>query len=303
MGTLDIRLDSLSAIALATSIPRHRAVTSHHHDIVNDIHHLISTLPITIKFTHVYGHQDASSTVTDIWEVLNIEMDSQAKQIRLATDVQQLRHELPPGSPFFRFSIQDRGVCKSIKKATRIQQQQAAVRRYWQSKWNWSDMDMQDIDWEARAEACKAAKPNVRRFVTQHSTGCSSVGHMLQKTKQGNGQCPFCTQHETEQHVFSCVDIAVAQKRSKALLCLRKCLHRYSTPQNLSAMIIKDILIDQTTSPAEALKVHSLLMGFIPRQWASAYKQADSEYMYSPMHWAAHTITALWDMAKDMWQF
>ena len=78
-GEVEIACNCLGSISKGLLNEDRPKVTQKHHDLLLAIFYLRQSSPITLKFLHVYGHQDASNKTLDKWELLNCACDTRAK--------------------------------------------------------------------------------------------------------------------------------------------------------------------------------------------------------------------------------
>jgi len=205
--------DNISVITWSTE--KINAPWMYPNDAITDDNDLYSVLastirccaPANLQFLHVQGHQDTKANrPLTIVKQLNVECDQQAKTYVLTTKSSSVAFgnpNIPEARPNIR--IQGKIVCWKLLPALRSTLSAPAYCTYLKTKLNWTNNDIQDINWPVLQSALDTFPSNDQHqlllFINNKLPLQASKAH----PHLGLKLCPSC-QHDDEDlwHFLEC---------------------------------------------------------------------------------------------------
>lgn len=170
-------------------------------DVLLEIEHLVSSLPLPFSFFHVKSHQDDSSPL----EMLSVPAQANVQADRLATDA--LSHVQPRSHPplfphaVCQLSIQSQPVTRKFASTIRRLSTQSALRIHMCRRLS---CDVSDIDWLSLEAISKAQFLRSSFYVKflHHLLPTAKLLH--RRDPKASAKCPICPAIESNDHVFCC---------------------------------------------------------------------------------------------------
>jgi len=203
-GSVVIACDGLSALKKATCqypIDPNEA----HYDLIGAIRHLRQSIPCTLTFEHVKGHQDQGfPTVLSRLASLNVQMDTEAKAKLLSIRPQEGEGRIPFEG--WICHIEGRRIVKNLKESLRNHLNGKIILNHWAMKERFSTKIGQTIDWECSEKAIKGLPQAHRQWVAKVASKFLPDGKNMQRWGlRSTAQCPRCSQPvEDKEHIFTC---------------------------------------------------------------------------------------------------
>jgi hypothetical protein len=281
-GSIEVACDGLSALHQVVSDVSTLSIDEPCYDLLVCARHLRLFSPLSWKYHHVKGHQDAATPTEqlDISSRLNIEMDLQAKE-HLQVAQRNPRHYCTINEPwslwFSGLKINNK-LDDSIYEITHS----AQAREYWQRKRDLPEVIFDDIHWTALHQARKSAPLQTTTFITKHSVGMCGVGKfMVRWGKRESPECPRCGLMEDAQHVWRCNGKGADLVWETALSSLHIWLDQQGTDPDISSLLISLLeswRSNEPPSPAPfglshllerqlGIGCHYLLKGWLSWEW------------------------------------
>ena len=247
------------------------------YDLIYDLRAKLLDLPIKVTGRHVKGHQDKDATIQsyDRWSLLNMEMDTGAKDFWIQA------HLLP--RPNHRFGNERVVVKLDGKKLTsfhktRLYQEvygrydkDTPTKLHWQNREGIAAEDIDKIHWHALGKAFGTMPFGMKRWFTKHASGHCAVGHMtIRRRHTDHSECPRCQEtDETTKHVLQCNDARAIACWQKEITRLHKWMGSVNTHPTLQTAILKRLAQWRSNSPLTPLPVLS-------PEFTSAIEEQDS---------------------------
>ena len=175
-------------------------------DVTEQIFLIHRQFNIEAQFSHVKGHQDASTAYQDLPLIAqrNVDADSLATRgINLYPDPQSpIRVPmLPSCSAILNLNGDD--ITRNYRHALIKTATEPPYMRKLQTKFEWSDSVIQQIAWQCLTLATKRISRRV--LLTKCCNDLLPTGTVLHRHKQqSHDKCPHCGQSETHEHLFLC---------------------------------------------------------------------------------------------------
>lgn len=245
-GSCAISCDGLSALKQVQHSNRHslhsRQTSS---DIISACIGFKETIPITLTYTHVKGHQDSLHFLDklSVTAQLNILMDALAKDLAMDTNEEDTHH-LPEhthsfGSPTFQGIKVHENIQKNLYNL--ITHDKAI--KYWVDKGRIKQNHVNKIDWKAQEMALKTIKGSRRRTITKWTSGWLGTGKNMKRWGlRYEGYCPFCSfPDESTLHILTCKHNTQQQLWNRLLTEYEVKLKKLDTNYYLQRSIIREI--------------------------------------------------------------
>ena len=210
-------------------------------DVIEEISHILRSLPINIEFQWVKGHQDVSVPLHSLplTAQLNCEADREASRYDTTGEQSAQQKVTPlPHTPC-QLYINQRSITGHIKNRIYQAVTIPELHQYLQNKFHWDDNTVKLIDWTTFAHIIKKYK-NVHSTIVKHVHDISPTGNIAHRNNPYLPQeCPVCGRHlEDNSHVIQCPYPSRAQWRQRTLDKLAK----YDNPDSDPVLI--DLLQD-----------------------------------------------------------
>jgi hypothetical protein len=293
--------------------------TDDHFDLITATRAMLRKCPVTWIPHHVKGHQDDDPNATlDLWALLNIEMDDQAKLhwAETATLPRTIQHTIS-GEPWTLWH-KDQNICVKLKAKIHTTTRGQACLDYWTKRGKFGQGTYSDVDWVATGQAMKKVSIPRRQWVSKHTSGfCGTSKMMLLWRQRATDLCPGClTVQEDATHVWQCQD----QVWKKAIGALKLWLLEQQTEPGIIRVLCAKLLAWQSGS-TEQIPIGTFegLPAVVQRQdeigWQSllegrpalGWSEAQQRYFEglgsrrTGLRWLTALIQKLWDIAWDMW--
>ena len=205
-GTLELALDGRSAKNESASTDFLLAGQSSF-DILQDIHHRLDLLPITVKFRWVEGHQREKGKTLDWWGKQNDLVDDIAKKF-LKQNASTWQYKLT------RLWYEKWTVLINRKKQTRLDHRnlyealvEPIITDYWRTHHDIPITDPSKIDWTASYTAVKGLPVHKQRFIPRFNAGHCGNNHIQWRRKEREDpSCKSCPDGPKEKtsHILHC---------------------------------------------------------------------------------------------------
>ena len=117
------------------------------------------------------GHQDdIVNAVLDRWALLNIRMDSEAKEHWQLTHRREVRQIRIYGEPW-RVWIDGCKVATELSDKLIDRIEGSSCLQYWAEKGRFGTLDTSEIDWDANEQAMKSERRARRVWITKQASG------------------------------------------------------------------------------------------------------------------------------------
>jgi len=271
---------------------------------------------ICIQWCHVKGHQDGTTPTVltrDAW--LNIEADLLAKAAVDPKYHSPIRYRLP-GEGWICHVRQHR-VVKQLANTLRDHINTEPIEKYWKKKFQITEPNWSNIDWEGVGRAYRESPPNTRRWATKHTSGFFAHGkNMMRWQLRTSAACPRCGQVlEDKAHITQCPEIEAGLIWQRSLKTLEQWFRDSNTAHELSAAILWGLQRwrdpQQAGNPPTAQYVQEqtdlgwdhFLDGWLVKSWRlhqdALWKNVRSRR--SSKRWIAELIKKLWNVSWDLW--
>jgi len=161
--------------------------------------------PLNLQFLHVSGHQDTKKKrPLTLVEMYNIECDKRAKEFVQASTIKSTtmgNPEIEAAAP--HLYIESKLICRLYAQALREAAALPAYYEYLRKKLNWTQRDVQTINWRALTQAIHGFHPNDQRrlviIINNKLPLRASRAHPHPSSKL----CPSCQrEEETPDHFY-----------------------------------------------------------------------------------------------------
>ena len=326
-GAITIALDGESALDQAESEKPLR-ISQPDFDLLQDIRARIKSLPISVKWRWVEGHQEEKGKQLDWWGKQNKKVDLKAKAF-LRKCKQKRRLHRPVRLLYEKWALYVNGVKQSKIDNDSLYATLFAPRTksYWEKHHDIKIEPYATVDWEVSRLAIAKLPQGYKRWLVKQLSGHIGVGHMLQKRKwQDHSRCPLCNKtNEKTSHVLVCPNKSSKDNfKKKVEKHVTKTLAANNTAPSLQKAILKILLqyregnrITPTDFPTifgirEAIQDQHTTLGwnnFILGRWSPKWQKAQQNYYNltrskrTSKRWATAIIHKLLLTVWDQWQF
>ena len=323
-GSIEIGLDNTTAIENVTAEwePTCKAPDF---DLVYNIRQHLKALPIQCTFRHVKGHQDDHLDLSklDRWELLNVEMDTRAKQ-HLANCYQPT----PPVNLRFKYErvtvrLRGRKLSRFNMKFLYSQAYEPEIKAYWIRKGHFTDETWDLVDWELQGRCFDSVPLGFQVWLSKHATGWCGVGRKLKQYGfQDHSLCPRCSLvEETTKHVLCCSSRDATATWTNLVETLRQWMVKHQTPHLMRSAIIQRLTEWRNDRPFQPLLLHTDLLrqafaqqdqigwwNFLLGRHSPLFTSAITQHyaiLGGTLHarsWHKKFIKKLWELGFEMWE-
>ena len=252
-------------------------------DVVEATVIVLNALPFITIDAHVKGHQDESKQEEELSrdEILNIRSD------QLATEWLTYQEDNPkkfiPHTflpiPYMSYLKQgDRYVTSMESKVIGESMLSMEFKAYLMRLHKWEENILQDICWEAIAQARKKNDHTMTIFTIKLTTSWLPVGsNELRQGTRCTDECPLCKSRETVPHLYQC------SQRRKWQVTLLEELSKELKKSETKAPIREEIIEGITAwfdnkappqhSPQTRIGWHQLMLGYINTEWINGQEK------------------------------
>jgi hypothetical protein len=323
-GSIEIGLDNTTAIDNVNAQGDLTCKKSDF-DLVYNIRQHVKDLPITCTFRHVAGHQDDHMDLSqlDRWELLNVEMDTRAKQ-HLASHFQPV----PPVNIRFKYErvtvrLHGRKLSRFNMKFLYSKAYEPEIRDYWIQKGHFTADTWDLVDWDLQGSCFDSVPLGFQVWLSKHATGWCGVGRMLKIYGfQDHSDCPRCSQpEETTQHVVCCWSQAATATWSTLIDTLQQWLRQQQTPHLMVRALLQRLTEWRSAQPLQPLLLEGPLMyqafehqdkigwwNFLLGRHSPLFTRLQHQHytqIGTTLHassWHKKLIVKLWEMGFEMWE-
>jgi hypothetical protein len=195
-------------------------------DLIRAIRILKSKLPITVRFEHIYGHQDDLLAYNYLPRMaqLNVEMDYLAKDRVLTLFDSRPAAPCPSSIAHEGWSCSIQGVKITSHPAEAIRHAVFGTKlcNFLADKNRLSRVAFAEVDWEAMSMASDHFPPLYRLWVSKHVSGFFGIGTMMYHWEfWDHSRCPCCDHPcEDKIHLLTCPHPSCADAWHDSLLGL-----------------------------------------------------------------------------------
>jgi len=207
-GTVIFGCDGLGPLQCCFQQWKEPAPETPHYDFIKAICHEVKQSPLEWKWQHIYGHQDttADGCVLDQWALLNIEMDTAAKDWLLALQTKGHTPTLAhiPGEGWNIWSSGHKFTSMS-REAFNNEIQKRYSQAYWCQE-NKLGKAFDYIDWKICGDHRRTLSITHRIWMTKWVTGWLPIGKNMCRWKVWTSdKCPECGLPEiSTNHILLC---------------------------------------------------------------------------------------------------
>ena len=329
-GHITLACDNKSAGHMAINWHTHVGPTTNHFDMLNLILCLRRSLPITITFRHVEGHQRKKypSLPLDGWAKLNEDMDSLAKSyLDYSSPLPPLSEQLFPNE--WAISINSTKLCTSFKKTLAFELRAESTRQFWINPKKrgrrlippkYTELQVQSMDIYNIEKAWRKLPGHLQRFVCKVAAQQLATGqYMLRMKFWPSAKCPRCLHtQETTSHVLHCPALSARQLALSLKQTFEKKLAQLHTAPRLRQSLLS--LLDSSIwniSPNNnhpsisheavhaqlQLDLHDFTCGRLVTTWQEL-QELHLLHNNIPLRadiWTQQVITQLWNIYFQMW--
>jgi hypothetical protein len=186
------------------------------------------------------------------------------------------------------------------------------LKAYFMRLHKWEENILQEICWEAIAQARKKNSDTMTIFTIKLTTSWLPVGsNELRQGTRCTDECPLCKTRETVPHLFQCPQRRKWQEAILEELSLE--LKKAGTKTSLKEEIIEGISAwlegneSPHRSPQTRIGWFQLMLGYINMEWIREQEEyyrrtsADNKY-FTGTTWGSKLITWLWTQAHIVWK-
>jgi hypothetical protein len=321
-GTIELGCDCESGI-IAIFEHTYDTPKQPHHDLIHEIRKKLEASRLTWKFRHVRGHQDKHLpyNLLDMWEQMNVEMDSLAKTYWNETSSST--------TPFYPLSAHGWSLWVGPRKLSSWYRtslynhcQSHDILAHWSNRRAIPANLIHTIDWDACQDAVKKLGLNRSLWVPKWLAGFAPVGKVLQRNKlQTHAECPRCAAFENTAHVLLCPAPNATRQWDKSLANLRTWLTQARTMPDLANAIINRLRSWRSqTAPTPPTYnwpgVNDLILAQDSIGWRAflegavliAWAEKQQEYLVwlkrrnTGKRWVTTLIKKLWEISWDLWE-
>ena len=252
-GSILVGCDNLLAGQHGIEYQRPPQPSQQHFDLLQAIWHLRQSLPISVAYRHVEGHQRTKypSRTLSIEAILNENMDGLAKAF-LRAYCQGPAPSLGIIMPH-EWAVMSRGrkLCRDLKNSLRNDLESTNIETMWKAPKKRKPglpvrppkfllEQIQCMDLAAIAHAWRTSHGNRRRFVSKLGSNQLPVGNYMKNTNfWQTAQCPCCLlPKETGAHLLTCPDPRAQAHRQTALLEFADRLKALKTHSGLAKALL-----------------------------------------------------------------
>ena len=322
-GSITVACDGESALDYAFDWDNRwlRAGTAHL-DLISAIRKKVRDSPIQWKFRHVRGHQDDYAQQLDRWELLNVEMDTLAKEYwhRATTNSWKASQSIA-GEPWSVWRGKAKFVAP-IRQEVYSHIHSPQIHAYWLSRNRYTPGTKDQIDWDAIGAAMNKSTITHRHWVTKHISGWCSVGVVAKRWKlRPTDACPLCKEQETARHVWRCRAPSAMKVWKASLSTLQAQLGRLHTAPEVIEAILSRLTkwktganfpapqysfpyLNEAIRSQDRLGWDSFLEGTLSKQWrvTQDYYLAHVKSPRTSRAWATALIRKAQMVAWSLWQ-
>jgi len=310
--TFRLACDGLSVINRLTN-SKPIEPTEPHADLLAAVRSMIASCGYHIVLQFVRGHQDNGHPTVlarDAW--LNVEADLLAKQ-RVATNHTGPQLYSLPGNPWSCY-IGTRRVVKQLVSTLRTFINGKDALHYWEQRRNYTQAQLQEVDWMSFARAMKSVPLTQHRWVSKHTSGHFAHGKNMVRWKQCTSDvCPRCaTPLEDKAHITRCPQEEAAAVWSTAVTAFTQWMKDEQTDPSIIQAIAEGLAMwrsgTTTNNDTPAFQKQSwlgwdaALDGWLTTEWRAQQEQYWSQWQRkkSSKRWATELIKKLWNISWEM---
>ena len=312
-GTLTIGCDNTSALAYSFDNHRYPVALSSYpdFDVIQSIRSLClqCTKYVTL---HVPGHQDDYIGPLGFESSLNVQMDTDAKQMRRSKIPISEFISLP--NQLYQLSFNNHYICKHLQSTIQEGISENTMKKYWDRKNQVESTVFPLISWQEVGKAMKQKKPDKKHWLVKHATGNCGVNSILVHRKKK--KCPNCLRcglYEDSTHVWKCQHPTTSELWDNELNELRIWLSSINTsPYIVDSLIdgLKNWYSGSNLRPWCPLIKAQHLVGWnnlILGRFHQSWKETQHDYFIanfskkSASAWLTKLILQIWKIAWKLW--
>lgn len=324
-GSIRLYCDNERAIQLLSSSRQYVSASLQHHDLLRALHSTLSSLPITVSFEHIRGHQDRGvhHDLLSRPAQLNIRCDRLAKSflqrsLRSPPELSIVRTHLK--GEHSRCLIRGRKLTADITNAVTRHCTTSTCKEYILRKGALTDSSWDLVNWAAVGRAMEGKTDAYRLWASKFAYDKSATGaNMVRWHLWDSPNCPCCgSPHETSWHVMQCSDPRVSSVRLRGLDSLDQWMLATSTSPDIHHCLIHSLRSNSpfstyagTTAPIRAAAHQQDSIGiantYIARL-STKWEQLQSTYYTSissrrsARAWASGLASQLLTLCHETWK-
>ena len=201
------------------------------------------------------------------------------------------------------------------------------LQAYLKKKHTWDNESLHKIHWEAIEAALSSYGPSYRTKICQLMHDWQYIGERKKLMYDKDNKCPMqCGEIETRMHYVRCKDVAISDKRKKAMRILQKQLQAMHTCPGIITCIMRILnydfedqwkdqiqdgskigeLLHQAYTSQMTLGENSVPKGYLVQSWESAQdtwqRSTNTSNKLSHEQWMKKLIVAIHTYTYSLWK-
>ena len=326
---IPIACDGESALYRSLTATREDFTSTHlSFDLVSQIMVLKEQIQGSIEPVHVKGHQDDEKISLSEVEILNVRMDTLAKEIleKAVISDQEVPDAIPLVSPgITQVDYQEIPICSSLASTLRSLISEDRAIAWWRYKGRFREGVLyNDVDWKVLGTTTTEMSFSMRRFVAKWTCHHIGVGRMMEfRRARKCNDCPRCgASEESTLHVLQCRSKDARKQWKKGIRRVEQWMRKSATRMDVRIAISAalrnfnrgenfDTYVPPTSSAGleECLRAQSrigwigFLEGCLSPKWADLQEEHFQalDKRRSGRRWAVELSKQLWKLVFSMW--
>jgi hypothetical protein len=323
-GKITVGCDNLGGIKRSAADWLKINQSTKHADLIRAIRRLKDSLPITIHFVHIDGHQDRQTAFENLPRLaqLNVEMDHRAKE-RLRALIDSSAPPLPAAhlhKEGWRCTINGVKITSDPARAIRRAVFGKRLQTHLHQRNILDSTAFHDVDWDAIELASESFPPLYRLWMSKHVSGFFGIGKMMKHWNFWTHQkCPCCHHvKEDKHHLLTCPEPSCVAKWADSVHGLQEWLQEVDTAPDIQHCIISALsarTIDQSfqevshelSLPAALAQDRIGWVAFTEGRISTLWRKRQAAH-YHAVHsersvgkWAAGLVTSLLSVTHSQW--
>ena len=231
--------------------------------------------------TNAKGHWlwvESHTEAQDQASTMNRYVDKLAEQIRLQ-NTNNLHEEILPSNRatlFYNNEIINTKVYDHLQN----NMSNLSLRKYLQTKYDWTDSTFQDVNWNALKCALQSLPLTHRISLIKLTHNWSATGERNKIIEHKTDQCPFChEENETLNHIFECskhdkskiwTSLQTDLNNIGTMPAIQGLMKKYFegvTPPSIPELTSTDRIINQAIQAQEKIGIRQARLGHLSSHW------------------------------------
>jgi hypothetical protein len=320
-GHIVVACDNISALKYAVLQSKYKYIHSKipDYDVLQACRSVMEP-GVDYEYHHVRGHQDDKGITLDIYETLNVRMDSLAKRRRETYETEHTpRHyqhmKLPNELWYLRAG--EHKLCRHLNTHIYEHISFQTISKYWSKDEENGGRHVESVDWEGVKLAINQLPKHRQHWISKHVFGECGVNEVLKLRKEKDTDlCKRCGEIETTAHVWHCKAPEVSRLWLQSIESLKVFLTDINTDPSIISDISSHLLLWYNGNDAEATAHISpcplqdiIGWNYVVEGWISIeWRQRQAHYFTannkrnSVRRWVSALILKIWEIAWDLWE-